>query len=125
MADLREQGICIKFSFKPRKLDVETRQMLKQASGDNSLGETQNYDWYKRIKNGRRSTVDDDRSGRPSTGITTENLANVRDLILQDRRPTIQDFCNNLGLSCRTMNVVRGTEHEKDCGEVCATKAAK
>jgi hypothetical protein len=85
MADLREQRVCIKFCFKLGKTAAETHQMLKQAFGDKSLGQTQTYDWYKRFKNGRTSTDDDDRSGRPSTGITPENVAKVRDLILQDR----------------------------------------
>jgi hypothetical protein len=43
--------------------------MLKQAFGDNSLGQTQTYDWYKHFKNGQTSTDDDDHLGRPSTGI--------------------------------------------------------
>lgn len=125
MADLREQRVCIKFCFKLGKTAAKTHQMLKQAFGDNSLGQTQTYDWYKRFKNGRTST-DDDRSGRPSTGITPENVTKVRDLILQDRRLTIQDLCNTLGLSYGTStNFVRGTEHEEDCGEVCAMTAAK
>jgi hypothetical protein len=57
---------------------------------------------------------DDDHLGQPSTGTTPENVAKVRDLILQDRRLTIRDLCNTLG-----------TGHEEDCGEVCATTAAK
>jgi hypothetical protein len=65
--------------------------MLKQAFGDNSLGQTQTCDWYKHFKNGRIST-EDDHSGQPSTGITPENVAKVRDLILQDRRMIIQDL---------------------------------
>jgi hypothetical protein len=28
--------------------------MLKQAFGDNSLGQTQSYDWYKHFKNGHQ-----------------------------------------------------------------------
>ncbi|PNF14609.1 hypothetical protein B7P43_G12122 [Cryptotermes secundus] len=99
MADLREQRFCIKFCFKLGKTAAETHQMLKQAFDDKSLGQTQTYDWYKRFKNGRISTDDDDRSGRPSTGTTPENVAEVRDLILQNRRLTIQDLCNTLGLS--------------------------
>jgi hypothetical protein len=63
----------------------ETHQMLKRAFGHDSLGQTQTYDWYKRFRNGRASTDDDGRSGRPSTGTTPENVAKVRDLILQDR----------------------------------------
>ncbi|PNF38762.1 hypothetical protein B7P43_G14057, partial [Cryptotermes secundus] len=63
----------------------ETHQMLKQAFGDNSLGQTQTYNWYKRFKNGRTSTDDDDRSGRPSTGITPENVPKVRCLFLSQK----------------------------------------
>ncbi|PNF17592.1 hypothetical protein B7P43_G14400 [Cryptotermes secundus] len=76
--------------------------MLKQAFGDKSLGQTQTYNWYKCFKNGWTLTDDDDRSGRPSAGITPENVAKVRDLILQDCRLTIQDLCNTLGLSYGT-----------------------
>jgi hypothetical protein len=105
MADLREQRVCIKFCFRLGKTAAETHGMLKQAFGDNSLGQTQTYDWYKRFKNGRTSTDDDDRLGRPSTGTTPENVAKVRDLILQDRRLTIHDLCNTLGLSYGTIIV--------------------
>ncbi|PNF27477.1 hypothetical protein B7P43_G08983 [Cryptotermes secundus] len=104
MADLREQRVCIKFCFKFLKTTADTHQMLKEAFGENSVGQTQTYDWCKRFKNGRTSTVDDDRSGRPSTDTTSENVAKVRDLIVQDRRLTIQDLCNTLGLSYSTFN---------------------
>ncbi|PNF14868.1 hypothetical protein B7P43_G05157 [Cryptotermes secundus] len=81
----------MKFYFKLGKTAAETHQMLKQAFGDNSLGQTQTYDWYKRFKNGRTSTDDDDCSGRLSTGTTPENVMEVTDLTLQDRRLTKQD----------------------------------
>jgi hypothetical protein len=35
------------------------------------------------------SVDEDERSGRPSTGTTTENVAEVREAILEDRRRTI------------------------------------
>ncbi|PNF42428.1 hypothetical protein B7P43_G10554 [Cryptotermes secundus] len=110
MADLREQLVCIKFCFKLGKTAAETHQMLKQAFGENSLAQTQIYKWYKRFKNGRTLTDDDDRSGRPSTGKTPENVAKVRDLILQDRRLTIQDLCNTLGLSYGTCQRILSEE---------------
>ncbi|PNF18540.1 hypothetical protein B7P43_G08515 [Cryptotermes secundus] len=102
MADLRKQRVCIKFCFKLGKTTAETHQMLEQAYGDNSLGQTQTYNWYKRFKNGRTSTDDDEHLGQPSTGTTPENVVKVRDLILQDRRLSIQDLCNTLGLSYGT-----------------------
>ncbi|PNF35236.1 hypothetical protein B7P43_G06872 [Cryptotermes secundus] len=110
MADLREQRVCIKFCFKLGKTAAETHQMLKQAFGDNSLGQTQAYDWYKRFKHGRMSTYDDDRSGRTSTGTTPKSVAKVKDLILQDRRLTIQDLCNTLGLSYGTCQRILSEE---------------
>jgi hypothetical protein len=44
MTDLREQRVCIEFCFKVEKPAAEMHQMLKQAFGDNSLGQAQTYD---------------------------------------------------------------------------------
>jgi hypothetical protein len=119
MADLREWHVCIKFCFQLGKAAAQMHQMLKQAFGCNSLGQTQIYDSYKHLKNGQTLTDGDNHLGRPSTGTTPENVAKVRDLILQDRRLTIHDLYNTLGLSYGI-----GTEYE-DYGEVCASTAAK
>ena len=67
---------------------------VKEAFGDNALGLTLTYEWFKTFKNGRMSVDDDERSGRPSKGTTTENVAKVRDAILEDRRRTIHDVCS-------------------------------
>jgi hypothetical protein len=61
MADLREQRLCIKFCFKLGRTAAETHHMLKKAFADNILGQIQTYDLYKRLKNDRTSTDDDDR----------------------------------------------------------------
>ena len=60
--------------------------MIKKAFGDDALGQTQTYDWFNRFKNGRTSVDDDERSGRPSTGTTPEDVAKVREVIREDRR---------------------------------------
>jgi len=39
-------------------------------------------------------------SGRPSTCTTPEMTAKVHEVILEDRRQTIHDVCNRVGLSC-------------------------
>ncbi|PNF29962.1 hypothetical protein B7P43_G07282, partial [Cryptotermes secundus] len=102
--------VCIKFCFKLGKTAAETHQMLKEASGGSSLGHTQTYNWYKRFKTGRTSNDDDNLSGRPPTGTTPESIKKVRDLILQDRRLTIQDLCNTLGLSYGTRQRILSEE---------------
>jgi hypothetical protein len=76
--------------------------MLKEAFGDNVICLTQTYKWCKRFKNWRMTVDDDERSGRPSTGTTTENVAKVREAILEDRRRTIHDVCNIVKLSYGT-----------------------
>jgi hypothetical protein len=84
MTYVKEQQICIKFCFKPGKMAVETHKMLKKVFGDNAVGLTQTYEWFKCFKNGWTSVDNDERSGRPSTGTTTKNVAKVREAILED-----------------------------------------
>jgi hypothetical protein len=57
MVDLGQQRVCIKFCFKLGKTTPETHQMLKQAFGDNGLGQTQTCNWYKSLKNDRTSMI--------------------------------------------------------------------
>jgi transposase len=57
--------------------------MLKQTFGNESMGRTQTYDWYKRFKDGRISIEDDPRSGRPSKlRLTVQEVAEECDISL-------------------------------------------
>jgi histone-lysine N-methyltransferase SETMAR len=49
------------------------------------------------------SVGDDERSGRPSTNTTPENIAKVREAILADHRQTMHDVCEIVGLSYGTL----------------------
>jgi histone-lysine N-methyltransferase SETMAR len=67
--------------------------MLVEAFGENAMSQSKTFLWYKRFKNGRTSVDDDERSGRPSTSTTPENIAKVREAMVADRRRTIHDIC--------------------------------
>jgi len=54
-----EQRICIKFCFKIRKTTTETNQLLQQAYGEDAMGHTQVFDWFRRFKEGRTSVESD------------------------------------------------------------------
>jgi len=95
MTDFKEQRICIKFCF--------THRMLQEAFGDNTMSQSKTFLWYKRFKGWRTSADDDERSGRPSTSTTPENIAKVREAILADRRQTIHDVCEIVRLSYGTV----------------------
>jgi len=49
--------------------------MLVQVYVDNAMKKTAVYKWLKRFSEGRESVTDDDRSGRPATSATEENIA--------------------------------------------------
>jgi len=71
--------------------------MLQEAFGDNAMSES------KRFNDGRTSVYDDERFGRPSTSTTPENIAKVSEAILADRRQTIHNVCEIVGLLYRTV----------------------
>ena len=52
--------------------------MLAQVYGDNAMKKTAVYKWVKRFSEGRESVTDEERSGRPATSRTEENIAKVR-----------------------------------------------
>jgi hypothetical protein len=61
-----EQGACIKFCVKLGKSATETLVMILEAFGEHSLSRTAVFAWHSRIKFGRVSVENDERSGRPN-----------------------------------------------------------
>jgi hypothetical protein len=72
--------------------------MLETACKEAALGKTQVYEWFFRFRNGELSLADQPRSGRPSTSRKNEN-ARIRELILEDRRRTIDGLVDLSGVS--------------------------
>ena len=64
MCESTEQLICIKFCFKIGKTTTETYQLLQQAYGEDVMGRTQVFDWFRRFKEDRTSAESDPRTGR-------------------------------------------------------------
>ncbi|UYV78688.1 hypothetical protein LAZ67_16002392 [Cordylochernes scorpioides] len=61
--------------------------MLQTAYGDAAMSRRRVFEWYKRFKEGREETADNERSGRPSTSTTPEKVDKVLELdILGVRR---------------------------------------
>jgi hypothetical protein len=73
--------------------------MLKEAFGEQALSQVRTFEWFKPFKDGRESVEDDKHSGRPSACTTPEMIAEVLEVIPEDRRQTIHDVCNRVGLS--------------------------
>jgi hypothetical protein len=75
---LRSKESASNVALSLKKTAVETHRMLAEAFGENAMSQSKTFLWYKRFKDGRTSVDDDERSGRPSTSTTPENIAKVR-----------------------------------------------
>jgi len=58
--------------------------MLVQVYGDNAMKKTAVYKWVKRFSEGRESVTDKERTGRPATSRTEENIAKIRQILREN-----------------------------------------
>ena len=80
--------------------------MIQQVFGDQSLSRTHVFQWHTRFKTGRTSVDDDERTGRPTSCTTPETVARIQQLIRQDRRLTIRDIAEEMGVGYGTYQQV-------------------
>ncbi|KAG5315500.1 MOS1T transposase, partial [Pseudoatta argentina] len=73
--------------------------MLQKCYGDDTLSKTQVYQWYERFKSGREAVEDDARPGRPSTSKTDENVDEIRQLLIENRKLTIREIAETTNIS--------------------------
>ena len=94
---LRSKESASNFVSFLKKAAAETHRMLQEAFGDNAMRQS------KRFNDRRTSVEDDERSGRPSTSTTPENVSKVSKAILADRRQIIHNVCEVVVLSYGTV----------------------
>jgi hypothetical protein len=94
-----QQHVCIDFCFCLGKTGAETYEMLQAAFGESCLSRSKTFEWYSCFQNGRRSFEDDPRPGRPSTSHTEETVARVREIVRADRRLTIREVAEDVGIA--------------------------
>jgi len=94
--------VHIKFCVNLGKSATETLTMIQQAFGDQSLSRAQAFQWCARLKIGRTSVDDDEQTGRPRSCTTPETVARIHELVHQDRRQTIHDIVEEVGIGYGT-----------------------
>ncbi|UYV60350.1 hypothetical protein LAZ67_1000902 [Cordylochernes scorpioides] len=70
VTEMEDQRICIKFCVKNGFKGAEIFWMLQTAYGVAVMSRRRVFEWYKRFKEGREETANNERSGRPSTSTT-------------------------------------------------------
>ncbi|XP_018607673.2 protein GVQW3-like [Scleropages formosus] len=94
-----EQRANIKFCQLLGKSATETLQMLQQAHGDQALSRSVVFAWHRRFREGRESLGDDDRSGRPVSSRTEENIRAVQRIVRENQAHTIDSIAKRLNIS--------------------------
>ena len=99
-----EKRNCIKFC-------------VKTAFEESTISRTQGQLWYNRFKEGREDMNNKARPDRPTTSTNVENIETVKKMILDNRRITIREVADNVGISfgsCQTIFTdVLGTKRAK------------
>ena len=106
MTNFVEQRICIKFCLRNKYSAAETLGMLQKAFGDKIMSQKNIYKWFKDFKEGRESVEDEQRPRRPSTSTDEQHVNQIKDLVLENRRLTIRDLADTVGISKGSVNTI-------------------
>ncbi|XP_054706645.1 protein GVQW3-like [Uloborus diversus] len=118
-----EQRVCVKLCVKLGKSFVETFQMLQDAFDNEVLSRSRCHEWFKRFKEGRTSTTDDPRSGRPSTSTDDAQVAKLNALVRSNRRLTIREMAEECHISFGSCQEILTEKigDEKGCSQIRST----
>jgi hypothetical protein len=99
MANIQEQRINIKFSYKLGKTFTGTHEMPKNIYGDQCMSRTHCYEWFKRFKDGRQSTHDEPHLGQSSMSCDGAHVVQVREIVRSNRRLTVRETAEECNIS--------------------------
>jgi transposase len=95
----QQQHSAIRFLWSEGVSGAETHRRLSAQYGNSVLPQRSVYEWIEKFKNGRTSIMHEEGAGRPSMSTTDNNIERVRDMVLLDRRLTIDEVANHLQIS--------------------------
>ena len=87
------------FFFLQGKAPKEIHAILTETLGENSPSYATVKNWVAEFKRGDFSICDAPRPGRPKTVTTPENIDQIHELILEDRRISAKSIAEQLGIS--------------------------
>jgi len=81
------------------------------------------YKWAKRFSEERESVTEEERSGRPATSRTEENIAKVSQILRENRRLAVRSIAEQVDIDRKTVRKI-WTE-DLDMRKVCAKMVPK
>ena len=115
--NVEEQRAITKLCTTLGKSPVDTMKMLSGAIVKPSVCRSLVYKWNRLFSDGRTSTKDESRSGRP--GLINAGLVDsVRDMIEGDRRVSIRKLPDRIGVGKTTIDII--LKEKLKMNKVCA-----
>ena len=76
-----------------------------QVYGDNAMKKTAVYKWVRRFCEGRESVTDEERSGRPATSRTEENIAKIHQIVIvrENGQLTVRSIAEQVNIDRKTV----------------------
>lgn len=108
--DKLEYRDVIRYLFLKGNTPSQIKDEFDSLYGDSAPSYTTVKFWAAEFKCGRKNLGDDDRTWRPKTATTAENIANVHQMVLDDRRIKVREIAEVYELVKRTYLSFR---HEK------------
>lgn len=106
--DKIEYRAVIKYLVLKGNTPTQIKHELDSVYGDSAPSFTTVKFWAAEFKRGRKSLGDDERSGRPKTATTDDNIAKVHQMVLDDRRIKVREIAEVMNISkervCHILN---------------------
>jgi len=81
------------------------------------------YKWVTCFSEGRESVTDEERSGRPATSRTEENIVKIRQIVRENRRLTVRSIAEQVIIDRETLRKI--LTEDLDMMKVCAKMVPK
>ncbi|XP_026314672.1 histone-lysine N-methyltransferase SETMAR-like [Hyposmocoma kahamanoa] len=105
--DKIEHRAVIKYLYLKGLTPKAIHEDMSATLGESAPSYATIKNWVAEFKRGRETIQDEPRSGRPSTASTDENKEKICDLILSDRRLTVEEIAKTIGISSeRTHHII-------------------
>ena len=99
-----EHRSIIKFLVLEGQSPSNIHERMTAVYGDSAPSRTMVFKWARRFKDGQLNIEDSPRSGRPISATDEKNIKAIENLVVEDRRITIQEIAEILGISSGTVH---------------------
>ncbi len=101
-----EQRPVVKFLSQSGHTPIQCWRQLHDIYGNQTFSKNSVRVWHKKFQNGHSSTKDEKRSGWPWSTRTPEAVEAVRNQLGQDRRQTVHQLAEEVGLNKSTLHTI-------------------